>query len=157
MLEQKQVRLHSVMSMSEILQVLEEEKILDLRLIESIRNFLATTQIDTISTKKRISYSEKAILTTNPVAKKLLEIMEMKQSNLAVAVDVTKKSELLKITEQIGKHICLLKTHVDIIEDFDLQFIEDLKKLSEKYQFLIFVHFKNESVSVLIHHFLLGR
>lgn len=144
-LEQKKLKLHSVMTMSEMLQVLEEEKMLDLSLINSIRSFISSTQIappeDQTSNKKktRITYSEKAKLIANPVAKKLLEIMEQKQTNLSVAVDVTTKSELLQIVDQVGKSICLLKTHIDTLEDFDPSVLTHLKTLAEKHHFLIFV------------------
>jgi len=30
------------------------------------------------------------------------------------------------------------KTHIDIVEDFDMELVETLKKLAEKHEFLIF-------------------
>jgi len=43
-----------------------------------------------------------------------------------------------KTAEEIGPYICMLKTHVDIIDDFDLNKIQLLKDLSLRHNFLIF-------------------
>jgi orotidine 5'-phosphate decarboxylase subfamily 1 len=85
-----------------------------------------------------LSYSERAKLTNNKTAKKLFLLMDDKKTNLSIAVDVITKEELLNITENLGPEICVLKTHIDIIEDFDTQLISDLQRLSEKHNFLIF-------------------
>eukprot|EP01080_Neovahlkampfia_damariscottae_P003972 gene3972-7228_t len=83
------------------------------------------------------SYLERSKMTKSSIAKKIFEIMEEKKSNLALSIDVTKQKELLDIVEQCGSEICLLKTHIDILEDFDENFIEKLITLSKKYNFLI--------------------
>lgn len=43
------------------------------------------------------------------VAKKLLECIEAKQSNLAVSVDVTTKASLLRIVEAVAPYVCMVK------------------------------------------------
>ncbi len=85
-----------------------------------------------------LTYSDRAEQCSNPTAKKLFLLMEEKQTNLSVAADVTSKNELLQLADQIGPEICVLKTHIDIIEDFDQDLIEQLQLLSEKHDFLIF-------------------
>lgn len=52
----------------------------------------------------------------HPLASKLLKIMEEKQSNLCVSADVTSSDELLQLAESLGPKICMLKTHVDILQ-----------------------------------------
>lgn len=73
----------------------------------------------------------------NKVSEKLLKIIKEKESNLAVAIDVTTKKEFLKIARSIAPHICLLKTHIDIINDFDKSMIHELIELSKNENFLI--------------------
>ncbi len=85
-----------------------------------------------------LSYADRAQLCTNPTAKKLLELMDTKQTNLAIAADVITKKELLKIADELGPYICVLKTHIDIVEDFDADLLIELERLSEKHNFLIF-------------------
>ncbi len=52
----------------------------------------------------------------HPLASKLLNIMEEKQSNLCVSADVTSSEELLQLADSLGSTICMLKTHVDILQ-----------------------------------------
>jgi len=85
-----------------------------------------------------LTYSQRSALCANPTAKKLLELMDAKQTNLAIAADVITKKELLKIADELGPFICILKTHIDIVEDFDADLIIQLERLSEKHNFLIF-------------------
>ncbi|KAG1755583.1 humps family-domain-containing protein [Suillus lakei] len=86
------------------------------------------------------TYNERAKKHANKAAKALLEIMEEKQSNLSVSVDVTKSKDFFDIIEAVGPHVCLIKasTHIDVLEDFDATVIDRLRELSERHKFLIF-------------------
>lgn len=84
------------------------------------------------------SYAERAGLCKNKIAYQLLTLMQEKKTNLALSADVTRCEDLLKIAEQCGPHICLLKTHIDILEDFSLDMIPALQRLAEHNHFLIF-------------------
>ncbi|GBE79669.1 Orotidine 5'-phosphate decarboxylase [Sparassis crispa] len=84
------------------------------------------------------SYAKRAERHSNPAAKELLETIERKRSNLCVSIDVTKQADFLRIIDIVGPYICLVKTHVDIIEDFEPTVIDRLKELSERDDFLIF-------------------
>jgi orotidine 5'-phosphate decarboxylase subfamily 1 len=74
----------------------------------------------------------------NQCTQKLFEIIEKKQSNLAVNIDVTDKRTLLTMAAKLAPYICILKTHIDILADFDPSVIQELKRLQAKHQFLIF-------------------
>lgn len=84
-----------------------------------------------------LPYIQRATLCANPVARELLLIMEEKQSNLAVALDVTTKEELLGLIEAVASHVCLVKIHIDIIENFDIHLLLELQELAKKRRFLI--------------------
>jgi len=86
---------------------------------------------------RRLTYKERAALCQNQLTAKIFNLMHTKQTNLAVAADVTTKAELLNLAEQVGPEICMLKTHIDLITDFDLDLVQQLKKISQKYNFLI--------------------
>ncbi len=64
--------------------------------------------------------------------------MEAKQTNLSVAADLTSSRSLLELADAIGPEICILKTHIDILEDFTPQVTQELRRLAEKHEFLIF-------------------
>lgn len=67
-----------------------------------------------------------------------MDTIERKKSNLCVSVDVTKAADFLRIIDVVGPYICLVKTHVDIIDDFESTLIDRLKELSSRHDFVIF-------------------
>ena len=99
-----------------------------------------------------LTHSQRADKCSNPTAKKLLNLMEKKQTNLSIAVDVTTKSELIKIADQLGPYICVLKTHIDIVEDFDTDLLVQLERLSEKHDFLLFEDRKFADIGNTVKH-----
>jgi orotidine-5'-phosphate decarboxylase len=55
------------------------------------------------------TYAERAKNFANPSARRLLDTMERKKSNLAVSVDVIKASDFLAIIDAVGPYVCLIK------------------------------------------------
>lgn len=86
----------------------------------------------------RLSYAERIPLMRNKVAQKLFKIISEKQTNVAHNPDVTDKNQFLELVDEVGPHICMLKTHIDILAEFDWDVIEKLKMYAEKHNFLIF-------------------
>ncbi len=84
------------------------------------------------------TYLERSKFIPNQLAKQLLLLMEEKKTNLALSADVTTQAQLLKLADELGPEICILKTHIDILNDFDSTFIEKLSDLSRKHLFFIF-------------------
>ena len=64
--------------------------------------------------------------------------MIRKKSNLCLSADVRTQEELLKVVEETGPHICMLKTHMDALDDFESNLPSELTKLAEKHDFIIF-------------------
>ncbi|KKW07854.1 MAG: hypothetical protein UY44_C0022G0003 [Candidatus Kaiserbacteria bacterium GW2011_GWA2_49_19] len=99
-----------------------------------------------------LTYRQRAGLSANSTAKKLLTLMDEKRTNLSVAADVTTKRELLSLAEVVGEEICLLKTHIDILEDFDTDLIIQLQHLAEKHHFLLFEDRKFADIGNTVKH-----
>ncbi|KAF8913999.1 orotidine-5'-monophosphate decarboxylase [Gymnopilus junonius] len=91
-----------------------------------------------MSTPRTQTYGARALNFTNPTARLILETIERKKSNLAVSVDVTKSNDLLAIIKAVGPYVCMIKTHIDIIDDFDFSLIKQLQNLGHEYDFVYF-------------------
>lgn len=103
--------------------------------------------------KMALTYGERALTKVkHPVARRLLELMESKRSNLAIAADVTTASELLEIAEKTGPYIVMLKTHADIIVDWSEQTSSALKDLSTRHNFLLFEDRKFADIGNTVYH-----
>lgn len=96
------------------------------------------------------TYSDRAAQCQNPLAQRLLHLMDDKQTNLAVAADVTTKAELLVLADVLGPEICILKTHIDMLVDFDNQTIIELQRLAEKHDFLLYEDRKFADIGMVV-------
>jgi uridine monophosphate synthetase len=86
-----------------------------------------------------LSYAQRAALpATPPLSAYLLQLMELKRSNLCLSADVTTSAELISLAEEVGDSICMLKTHADIISDFSDHTVHELKTIASKKRFLVF-------------------
>ncbi|MEG2510500.1 MAG: orotidine-5'-phosphate decarboxylase, partial [Chryseobacterium sp.] len=137
LLESKGFKVHTLFNISEVCAILQEEGELSDDEVKRIQDFLKGNHIQ-FDEKKRLSYQEKFENAQHSVSKKLLETALAKESNLIASADVTTTDELLALAEKVGPHVIALKTHIDIISDFDYQrTIVPLKALAEKHQFLL--------------------
>lgn len=102
-------------------------------------NLLQETQLLSSKTEEsRKSYGERVGLSNNKMFNFLLNLMEEKKSNLAVSLDYTSLKQIYKILSVIGEHIVIVKLHMDIIEDFDMDLCSQIVKLSKDLKFVIF-------------------
>lgn len=85
-----------------------------------------------------MNYLERISYCQHPLAKKLLTLIHEKKTHLALSADVTQSEKLLELAEQMGPEICVLKTHVDILDDFTLGVAKQLRDIADRHQFLIF-------------------
>lgn len=137
LLESKGYRVHTLFTISEVCDLLQEEKMLTDDEVVRIKDFLAGNTIK-FEEKKRLSYEQKLENADHSAARKLLEIAISKQTNLIASADVVTTAELLALAEKVGPHIAALKTHIDIITDFDFDStIIPLRDIAAKHNFLI--------------------
>ncbi|KAM3354729.1 hypothetical protein ACQJBY_025452 [Aegilops geniculata] len=145
------VTLHSLMTLTEVLAVLvshgkvTREKAAEVkRFLDANRKVLVPAEPKVVPAEPKVvpargtAFAERARLAKNTVGRKLLEVMETKQSNLCVAADVTTAKELLELANKVGPEICMLKTHVDVLSDFTPDFGGKLRSIAEEHNFLIF-------------------
>ena len=137
LLESKGYRVHTLFTISEVCKILKDEGHLADDEVSRINEFLAGNVVK-FEEEERLSYEEKLEICDHSVAQKILQIAIEKKSNLIVSADVTSTQELLELAEKVGPHIVALKTHIDILLDFDPdETILPLKDLAAKYNFLL--------------------
>lgn len=162
------ITLHSVISVSRLLDVLLKAGRIDRATSENVERFVQENNTYVPAKKngcsapkkscKELSYGARAGLPdTHPLAARLLKIMEDKKSNLCVSADVTRSEELLEIAVTLGPLICVLKTHVDILQDFTADVASNLKELATKHNFLIFEDRKFADIGNTVKHQYEGR
>lgn len=146
------LNLHSVFSMSVVLDLLVSEGRVDGSVRDEMVKFLQDNQVsvrrpsDDVSQPKKnenggvagLTYAARAEKAACPAGKRLLELMDSKKTNLAVAADVTSKTQLLELAEKVGPEICMLKTHADIISDWDSGTGHALIEIAKRHHFMIF-------------------
>ena len=137
LLESKGYRVHTLFTISEVCTMLKEEGHLSDDEVLRISDFLKGNEVK-FEEKKRLSYEQKLENAEHSVAKRLLEIAVEKKSNLIASADVITTAELLDLADKVGPHIVALKTHIDILTDFDPDStILPLKDLAAKHNFLL--------------------
>lgn len=141
-LAKRGIQMHSLFTLSYLLEVLNNDGLIDDKTLKNVEDYIAKSQSKLEDKPAKISrlsmsFGERAKVAKSEVSRTLLKIMDMKKSNLCLAADMTKADEILNLIESVGPFICLLKTHVDIVEDFNDNFVKSLQALAQKHNFLI--------------------
>lgn len=103
-------------------------------------------------TAQSLSYQDRVSYCQSPVAKQLLQLMSDKKTNLALSADVSSANDLLMLADLLGPEICILKTHIDIIDDFTPELTKQLTLLARRHQFLIFEDRKFADIGNTVKH-----
>ncbi|KAG2493995.1 hypothetical protein HYH03_007922 [Edaphochlamys debaryana] len=147
--------LHAAFKLSAMLDVLQKHSLVSDETAKKVRTFIAENQTTLPSTTaaapaapaaapvaapkpKRLTYEARVPLAKCALAKRCLELMVRKGTNLSVAADVDTAEEMLAIADKVGPYICVFKTHVDIFDRWDQSIVDRLVALAEKHDFLIF-------------------
>jgi uridine monophosphate synthetase len=134
-------RFHAVFTLQELLNLLKKSHRISQETIDMIR--VSGDQTKKIVAPENpqknvaLTYGQRATYCTNPIAQRLLTIMEMKKTNLVFSADVTNKAKLLQLANLVGPEICILKIHCDIVDDYDQDLPAQLRLLAEEHNFLI--------------------
>ncbi|XP_018417204.1 PREDICTED: uridine 5'-monophosphate synthase [Nanorana parkeri] len=153
------IRLHSVSTLTQLLNVLQQLGKVDTEMVENVRRFIQENKVIELPSapvKKpctALSYSSRAALSgAHPLARRLCAIMEKKKSNLCVSADVTDSASLLRLAAELGPSICMLKTHVDILIDFTPDVSAQLRALADQHDFMIFEDRKFADIGNTVKH-----
>jgi len=135
-------RLHSLITLDEIVQLLKDNDLITNEKVIEVEEFTASINKPKESTKKYV----------NPLTQKLLNKMNEKESNLVLSLDVTTQKEFFNMLDKVGDEIVMLKTHVDIIDDYDDEFVPKLQEYAKRQNFLIFEDRKFADIGNTVRH-----
>lgn len=106
------IRLHSMLRLSGIVEALVRHGKISEEKQREVISFLDENRMvkvpspapasDKAKARVRVSYGERAAIVKNPAGRRLLEVMEAKQSNLCLAADVSTAKELLAIADKVS-------------------------------------------------------
>lgn len=140
-LEEAGIKVYNLFTISELIGYLHEAGKLSTESVKLVEDYIKSVQapikLKNDENRLKLSFDIRAKQAENKAAKKLLELMSQKQTTLCLATDFTKTQEILDLVELAGPHIAVLKIHVDIIEDFQSNFVKKIKESAKKYNFLI--------------------
>ena len=140
-LEKAGINVTSIFTMSQLIEILCHAGKISEKTVEEVKNYISNSKaplkINNIYDRLTQNFTNRAANTKSPLAAKLFKLMSDKQTTLCLAADHNKCQEILDIANVAGPHIAVLKMHVDIIEDFDQEFVEKLMGLAEKHKFFI--------------------
>jgi uridine monophosphate synthetase len=126
-MERRGYKLHSLVTLEEILETLQAENRVTASDAADALNF--TKSLDEENSLERCI--------DNPFARKLSALMERKKTNLILSLDATTRRDFFRLLEAAASEIAMVKVHVDILEDFDPSFPVRLSALAEEGDFYI--------------------
>ncbi|XP_053672006.1 uridine 5'-monophosphate synthase [Anopheles nili] len=148
--EERGIRMHSLFTLSYLLQVLLEAKRIEESTVKAVAKYIEACQIRSDGSfmkngtkvvnelcRTGMTFEARADLAKCPLAKELLRLMATKKTTLCLAADLTSSEEILNLADAVGPYICLLKTHCDIVADFSEQFVRSLQSLARQHNFLL--------------------
>lgn len=110
--------------------------------ISDVLNNISNNSIKEITpNKNRIIKKNLEYDFDNKWSNKLNNVINTKNTNICLSLDVPKWSEFFNILEKVKHKICILKIHLDIMEPVDNEtfnnYINDLVKMSRVHKFMI--------------------
>ncbi|XP_017772254.1 PREDICTED: uridine 5'-monophosphate synthase [Nicrophorus vespilloides] len=144
LLKDNGIKMHALLTMTQLMKFLKEADCVTDETCQKVADYLKASQVDASVLNKtkldrlKMPYEERISHSSNAIAKRLFKIMSEKKTNLCIAADLTDAAEILNLAEAVGPHVCLFKTHIDIVEGFSEVFVKNLKSIAEKHNFVLF-------------------
>ncbi|KAI4467876.1 orotate phosphoribosyltransferase [Holotrichia oblita] len=127
-LQQDAVKTHELFTMSQLVEILENEGCIEKSIRNKVAQYLAQNQVQLNQPKMlnrlKLTYNDRINYTSNLITKELLKTIIEKQTNLCVAADLTQTSSILKLAEEVGPHFLLFEDRkfADIGKTVEFQF-----------------------------------
>jgi len=125
--------LTSIVTIKEIVEILLDESLISEGEKTAVEKFIQKGDKNKITTLQSVFDN-----TENPLTKKIITTIREKKSNLVISLDVDNQREFFQILKRVADEIVMVKTHVDILNDFDDSFVNKLVNLAKEKRFLIF-------------------
>jgi len=126
---------HSQINLSDVISIFDINIIINILYKHNKIDKLIYDKVKTVfSQKPKIVKLPKR---NSVIFNKLLNIIKTKQTNIGLSVELSNIDKILSLINNVGSHICLLKIQINIIKNVSIDFTEKLKKLSDKFNFLI--------------------
>ncbi|XP_053693518.1 uridine 5'-monophosphate synthase [Sabethes cyaneus] len=148
--EESGVKMHSLFTLSFLLNVLHEAGRIEESTVLAVSKYIQATQIRSDGSfmengtkitnelsRTGMTFEARIDLAKCALSKDLMRLIASKKTTLCLAADLTNSEDILKLVEKVGPYICLLKTHIDIVEDFNENFVKSLQSLAKKHNFMI--------------------
>lgn len=143
-LSQNGIKMNALLSLTELIDILVDNKHISVEIKQLVHNYIKEAQVNSSiapsikQDRLKLSYIARSQLAKNKITANLLYTMAQKETNLCVAADLTETTKILNLAEEVGPFICAFKTHIDIIEDFHPNFLDHLKQIAKRYEFILF-------------------
>ena len=127
-------KISALVTLKEMLSIMEEASLISAKQKREAISFVSNgnndfAAPDLIETRKS---------TDNNNTIELIDTIRRKETNLVLSLDVTDSTSFFDLLEKVGPHIAMVKTHVDILEDYSFVFVERLKEMADKLDFMVF-------------------
>jgi len=132
------VTVHSVVTVSKVLEVLTRHNKISQIMSDNVKQFLSNNQTSQQDTPSMPSLQDRASLAEHPVSKRIFQIMLEKKSNLCVAVDSNSAKDIIRMVELVGPHVVVVKLHQDVVQDWSDEIEREVVALAQRYNFLVF-------------------
>ena len=130
------VAAHSVLRVSGVLEVLVRHGRITADTAARVAAFLAGHQV--LPAQARVvGLRERVEAAGRPLARRLLQAVLDKRSNLCVSIDSTSQAEVLRVAEAVGPEAVVVKLHRDVVADWTEGTARRLAELAAAHSFLL--------------------